>query len=94
MQILQDQRRVYRNENCQYLHNIGINEKSTYSQESDDAQEKTVSFKCDYCSCISTNKITLNKHIHTKHGDKCCHEKVSTFICRLGLEELAQEYKD
>ena len=38
--------------------------------------------------------FTLKKHINTKHGDTHCVESVSTFIFRLGLEDLAQEYKD
>ena len=32
--------------------------------------------------------------MNTKHEEKYCHETVSTFIFRLGLEELAEEYKD
>ena len=66
---------------------------STSGQESDDAQEKAAGFNCDYCSFIFTKKITLNKHMNTKHGDICCQETVSTFIFRLGLEKAAQEYK-
>ena len=84
----------FRKENCQYLHDIITEENNYNSKESNIAQEKVVDFKCDFCSFITTKKIIFNKHMNTKHGDVYRHETVSTFIFRLGLEELAEEYKD
>ena len=84
----------YRKEKCQYLHNIGATEKVSDKQEYEGIQEKEVPiFKCDQCSFNSSGMATLNKHMNTKHQDINSIETVSTFIFRLGLEELASEYK-
>ena len=73
---------------------MGKNLMKKCSKEWDNTNENIEDFKCDYCSVSSTKKVTLNKHMNTRNEEKYCHETDSTFILCLGLEELAQEYKD
>ena len=71
---------------------LGESKNSSQSQKYEDIEEQVdESFKCENCSFKCSRMVTLNKHINTKHGDTHGDESVSTFIFRLGLEDLAQE---
>ena len=49
---------------------------------------------CDHCSFTSTEKVTMNQHMVTKHKSNISIETRLNFIFCLKLEEYAEEYKD
>ena len=50
-------------------------------------------FKCDQCNFQASQKMTLKKHINMKHSESSINETVSSFIYRLELDNLAEEYR-
>ena len=70
----------YRKDLCQYLH-------SSRSKELEEV------FTCNQCDFKTSKKITLTKHINTKHEEGSYSETISSFIYRLELESFAREYR-
>ena len=50
--------------------------------------------RCNHCDFKTQQKVTLQKHIHTKHKESSYTESLSSFIYRLNLDKFAHEYRN
>ena len=82
----------YRNEACQYLHELTTNDNKTKKNQTNE-DNCSNSFECKKCDFNCNRETTLKKHINTKHSRKLSEDQVSEFIFRLGCEDYATEYK-
>ena len=58
-----------------------------------------VCHNCDFCEFKCRNKVTMNKHVNTKHGNESDiirnkSESLNQFITRLGLEKYDRQYRE
>ena len=48
--------------------NKNENENEEVQDRTDESKEEQAKFKCDMCEYASNKKVTLKKHVNTKHG--------------------------
>ena len=77
----------YRKDLCQYLHSIRTKEDTENTKELEEV------FTCNQCNLKTSKKITLTKHINTKHEEELYSETISSLIYCLELESFAREYR-
>ena len=85
----------YRGDSCQYLHSNGRKvEKDDLNKRTKDNKELPEVFKCKHCDFKTPQKVTLQKHMNTKHVESSYSESISSFIYRLNLDKFKHEYRD
>ena len=70
----------------QYLHF------SRTKEDTENTNEFEEVFTCNQCNFKTSKKITLTKHINTKHERGSYSKTISSFMYRLELESFAREY--
>ena len=86
----------FRGDKCEYIHKK--QKQIRNNTEGKQPIPENVCHNCDYCDFKCRNKVTMNKHVYSKHGDKSGlrnkNENQNQFITWLGLEKYSSQYQD